>query len=109
MNETVTDLPPELVEESTRAVITFLEGCGFDRVFSLMRWWTRDGFVSIDPVDLARAIIPLIIAHERERCAKIADEMGKSLGDNSWNQKIGQAENLRETCDDIASAIRNPK
>ena len=42
---------------------------------------------------------------ERERCVKIADDMAKGLN-NEWNQKIGKANDLVDTCEDIAAAIR---
>jgi len=44
-------------------------------------------------------------ADEREACAKACEDYGKSC-DNSWNKYLGVADDLRETAEEFAAAIR---
>lgn len=40
-----------------------------------------------------------------EECAKVAEDMALGL-DNEWNKKLGKADDLVDTCKDIAEIIR---
>jgi hypothetical protein len=42
---------------------------------------------------------------EREACAKTCEKYGASLN-NEWNQSLGVADDLVETCEECAEAIR---
>jgi len=44
-------------------------------------------------------------ADEREACAKACEDYGKSCA-NEWNKNLGVADDLRETAEECAAAIR---
>ena len=46
-----------------------------------------------------------MVEFEREACAKVCDDYGKSLN-NEWNKNLGVADDLRETAEECAEAIR---
>ena len=64
--------------------------------------WTEndwDGHVDIPK------LIQLVRTDEREACAKACENYGESCA-NEWNKNLGVADDLRETAEECAAAIR---
>jgi hypothetical protein len=60
-------------------------------------FWFEDGGIE--------RFAALVAAVEREACAKVCENYGESC-DTEWNQKLGVADDLRETAEECAEAIR---
>lgn len=56
-------------------------------------------------IDIAEEAWELATLAEREECAKACEKYGASLN-NEWNQSLGVAGDLVETCEECAEAIR---
>lgn len=69
--------------------------------------WTE--FMSYPPiVSLAIKAIELAIEEERERCARISESHGETIGERCWNHE--NTVNGTSTCwKEIAKEIRNDK
>lgn len=63
------------------------------------------GRADLEPLYDQAALDAAIMA-EREACAKACEKYGTSLN-NEWNQSLGVADNLVETCEECAEAIRS--
>jgi hypothetical protein len=63
----------------------------------------------LDSPDLAADVLKRrdaeVAAAEREECAKVCEGYANSLN-NEWNQSLGVADDLVETCHECAEAIR---